>query len=131
MTSFCQVISILDQPQALARRQRDDKRSRDGTSRDAAVPESGPAVDSVRTAREAEAVARKQDTEAELAKASSKKGGEAQVSGESLKRYGDKLHDVTREAGDEPLVKDEPKLMAKGPIHAALCNAAGYGPGAW
>jgi hypothetical protein len=62
----------------------------------------------VRTAREAEAVARKQDAEAKLAKASSKEGGKAQVSGESLKRHRDKLDDVTQEASDEPMVKDEP-----------------------
>ena len=78
------------------------------TSRDSAVPESGPAVASVRTAQEAEAAATKRDAEAKLAKASRPEDSQPEPAGDSPKRHGDKLARAVEQAAEEPVPDDEP-----------------------
>ena len=76
------------------------------TASNAAVPESGPAVDNVRTVREAIAAAR--DAEEKRAKASRTENGETRGRGGSPKPQGDTFASPSREANDEPVVTDEP-----------------------
>jgi hypothetical protein len=72
------------------------------TSRDSPVPESGPAVGSVRTAQEAETAATKRDAEAKL------EDSPPLPAGDSRKRHGDKLARAVEQAADEPVPDDEP-----------------------
>jgi hypothetical protein len=73
------------------------------------VPQEGaPALDDVKTAREAEAVVAKRRAEEEAAKASRPVESESRPSGDSPKRQGDKLSDAVREASREPVIEDEP-----------------------
>ena len=76
------------------------------TASNAAVPESRPAVDNVRMVREAIAAAR--DAEEKRAKASRTENSETRGSGGNPKLQGDTFASPSREANDEPVVKDEP-----------------------
>jgi len=78
------------------------------TASNAAVPESGPAVDNVRTVREAEAIAAARDAEEKRAKASRTENSETRGSGSNPKLQGDTFASPSREANDEPVVTDEP-----------------------
>ena len=77
-------------------------------SRDAAVPDSGSPLDSVKAAQQAEATATKREAQAKLVKSTPASKREPRTVGDSRKTHGDKLSGITREAPDEPVVEDEP-----------------------
>ena len=76
--------------------------------RNPAVPEGGPAVESVRTTKEAEAVVTKWEAERNSGEASGVES-EPRPAGDSPKPHGDKFENTfSRETPDEPVVEDEP-----------------------
>jgi hypothetical protein len=83
-------------------------RPQDETSRDAAVPDSGSPLDSVKATQQAEAAAIKREAEAKLAQTSPAGKRELRPADDSPKTRGDKLAGTTQEARDEPVVEDEP-----------------------
>ncbi|HEX2136067.1 MAG TPA: hypothetical protein VHG30_09215 [Microvirga sp.] len=72
-----------------------------------AVPESGPAVESVRTTTEAEAVLRKREAEGRLGESPSPEGA-ARPAGDSPKPHGDKFESTFGQASPEEPIQDEP-----------------------
>jgi hypothetical protein len=68
--------------------------------------EGAPALDDVRTAREASAAAERRDADAKVARAERRAAGGEQSDGPE--RQGDKLSQAMRTAAEEPEVKDEP-----------------------
>ena len=83
-------------------------RSRDETSRDAAVPDGGSPLDSVKATEQSEAAATKREDEAKLARSTPPGKREPPPADDRRKPRGDEQAGTTPETPEEPVIEDEP-----------------------